>query len=467
MFDINFFQKISLIFFIIALIHTFLAPLLLRFKLFKKGVLHYLTEVEFVFPFWAMLFCLSLLYKYSYNFTADYLKEISFIEPIFVWVMLLICSCKPLLEGVKFITQMLAEFLNRKLNLLNFKKINLKSENPEIPKTSHFNAIYFFLILCFVPLLGSIITEVAAMTLAAMMLKPYFKQMGQKFAYLAITTLCLNISIAGAITTFAAPPVLMVANKWGWDLAFMLENFAWRAFLAVPINAGLLLYFFRKRIAEIDLTHLRAAAIANSTSMNSKNINLQATNSNNVPVLYFSPIQAFNRKMFFLYALFLVATIILQHSLLGLAIVFALFLSSHAFFKIYHQQLLLKEASLVALFLSGLMVLGKAQAWWVQAFLAGLSPHEIFATGFGLSIVMDNAAITYLASLLPNLSTEVQYKIVAAALTAGGLSILANAPNLLALGLLKKYFKGQKISHLNWFIYAIPSTLVAVFFFLL
>ena len=41
----------------------------------------------------------------------------------------------------------------------------------------------------------------------------------------------------------------------------------------------------------------------------------------------------------------------------------------------------------------------------------------------------DNAAITYLASLVPGFSPSLKYAVMAGAVSGGGLTVIANAPN--------------------------------------
>src|SRR5699024_10282432 len=105
----------------------------------------------------------------------------------------------------------------------------------------------YFIIMSVVPLFGSLITEPAAMTLAALMIRNryFLRSTHDRFKYLTIGVLFVNISIGGVLTAYAAPPVLMVANTFGWDSSFMLLHFGWRAALAVFINAGLLTYVCR------------------------------------------------------------------------------------------------------------------------------------------------------------------------------------------------------------------------------
>src|SRR5690606_14818209 len=113
----------------------------------------------------------------------------------------------------------------------------------------------FFVIMSFVPLAGSFITEPAAMTLAALMLRDaYFRRPGQDgFKYMTLGVLFVNISIGGVLTAYAAPPVLMVAQTFQWDTAFMATHFGWRAFLAVVVNAGVLTFICRRHLLDGDI----------------------------------------------------------------------------------------------------------------------------------------------------------------------------------------------------------------------
>lgn len=100
------------------------------------------------------------------------------------------------------------------------------------------------------PLLGSFITEPAAMTVTALILLDYYYSgdMSKSFKYATLGLLFVNISIGGTLTPFAAPPVLMVAPKWHWDMGFMLGHFGWKAALAVIINTNLVAFIFRNEL---------------------------------------------------------------------------------------------------------------------------------------------------------------------------------------------------------------------------
>ena len=78
---------------------------------------------------------------------------------------------------------------------------------------------------------GSFITEPAAMTICALLLGRQIlrAQARPRLKYATLGLLFVNVSIGGTLTHFAAPPVLMVARPWGWDTAFMVSHFGWRA----------------------------------------------------------------------------------------------------------------------------------------------------------------------------------------------------------------------------------------------
>src|SRR5690625_7444117 len=99
---------------------------------------------------------------------------------------------------------------------------------------------------------GFLINEPAAMTLAALLLSDaYFQHSGRAgFKYLTIGVLFVNISIGGVLTSYAAPPVLMVAATFEWDTLYMLQHFGWRAAIAVLVNATLLTLVVRSALKE-------------------------------------------------------------------------------------------------------------------------------------------------------------------------------------------------------------------------
>jgi len=113
------------------------------------------------------------------------------------------------------------------------------------------------------------------------------------------------------------------------------------------------------------------------------------------------------------------------------------------------------------------MVFGELQKWWLQPLLSTLSETALFWGATGLTAVTDNAALTYLGSQVEGLTEGSRLALVAGALTGGGLTVLANAPNPAGFSILSPRFAGGKFNHFYFFLVALPPTIVAAIFFFL
>jgi len=296
------------------------------------------------------------------------------------------------------------------------------------------HVVNFFVTLSLVPLLGSFITEPAAMTLAALLLKDkVFSQTNNtKLMYWTIGILFVNISIGGALTSFAAPPILMVTSAWGWDTAYVFQTFGIKASIAVLVNAVLLTLLVHKDLPQ-------------QTSSNEKD---------EMPLWVVATHMAF-----------LLGVVIFAHHPVIFMGLLLFFIGYTYAYSTYQSKLILKEALLVAFFLAGLVVLGGLQQWWLQPLLSGMSNTAVFYGATLLTAITDNAALTYLGSLVEGTTEEFRYALVAGALTGGGLTVIANAPNPAGLAILKDSFPDQAVSALKLFASAIPPTLVAIIAF--
>jgi hypothetical protein len=368
-----------------------------------------LGEVEIVFGFWAITLILIFFLLSGKIETLNYLNNQSYVEPLFVFVIMIIAASKPILDFsltcVKQISKLLP--VNKSLSL-------------------------FFVTMSFVPLLGSFITEPAAMTLAALILKDHFysKDISKRLKYAIIGTLFVNVSIGGAMTPFAAPPILMVAAKWNWDLMFMLTNFGWRTALAVFTNSLILTIIFRKELINIKESTLEQVAM---------------------------PI-----SILIIHLILLLGIIVFVHDLIIFIGIFIIFLGIANSYNQFQNKLILKEAFLVSLFLAGLVILGGLQKWWLQPLLSSLTPNQIYYAATALTAITDNAALTYLGSLVEGLSDEFKYALAAGAISGGGLTVIANAPNPAGYSILSKNFENNVISPLYLFLSAFGPTVVAI-----
>ena len=416
MFDTTLINSIGAILFLVAIIHTFSTKKfehLARIRPKYSGILHLLGEVEIVFGFWAMVLILFMFAIDGKDSAVNYVESRNFTEPMFVFVIMVIAATKPILQ------------LSRNTVLLFASWMPV---NKEI-------AIYF-LLLTFVPLLGSFITEPAAMTLAAMLLgQNYFgKKMSDKFKYATLGVLFVNISIGGTLTPYAAPPVLMVSATWDWDIWFMITNFGWRSAIAVFINALLIAIVFKDSLKKISIKE-----------------------SKDLTIVPFSVI--------LMHLFFLVNVVLFAHHPEIFMALFLFFLGYTTAYKRYQNELILNESLLVAFFLAGLIVLGGVQQWWLEPTLMSMDSSTVYYGATILTAFTDNAALTYLGSLVEGLSDEFKVALVAGAVTGGGLTVIANAPNPAGIAILRKHFSENTINPSGLFLGALVPTIVSIIAF--
>ena len=165
--------------------------------------------------------------------------------------------------------------------------------------------------------------------------------------------------------------------------------------------------------------------------------------------------------------IFLLWTVVNAHEPVLFMAGFLFFLGFYQVTSFYQNRLDLKQPVLVAFFLAGLIVHGTLQGWWIAPLLGSLPKLGLNLTAIVLTAFNDNAAITYLSTLVPNFSDELKYAIVTGAITGGGLTLIANAPNPVGQSILKKYFK-TGISSGMLFKYALlPTIITAVVFYLI
>lgn len=481
------------------------------------GLLHLLSEVEVVFGIWSVALGIAIASFYDWQTFSDYINNLHYTEPLFIIVIMTIASSRPILKFFESVMWTIVKFFGGNIQA------------------------WWLTILILGPLLGSIITEPAAMTISAYLLAEKFYNIGpsKKFKYATLGLLFVNISIGGALTNFAAPPILMVAEPWDWSISFMFFTFGWKSVLAIILST--LLYYvlfkkdlntmkeafesyqFRTRIQKrfISQKELEKSfdELANLVSKNTKykselkaygnilkerikalalkrlseeevikydienaieekfeSIELREVQriipgllTDDAKPTYFDPNwdsrdASVPKWIICIHVFFLVWTVFTSH-------IPALFMGGFLFYLgffqatgYYQNRLNLKPALLVAFFLAGLIVHGTLQEWWIAPILANLPEIGLNLTSIGLTAFNDNASITYLSTLVPKFSDSLKYALVSGAITGGGLTIIANAPNPVGQSILKKYFK-KGISALYLFLYALPPTIIAAICF--
>jgi hypothetical protein len=385
---------------------------------FKGQILHFLGEVEAVFGVWAVVLAVAIGVGFGWNTMVDYVGHQSgYTEAAFVVVVMAIASSRPVLRAAEQVLGAAARI------------------------GGGTTAAWWSAILFVAPLLGSLITEPAAMTIAALLLSRrfYALQPSRSLAYATIGLLFVNVSVGGTLTHFAAPPVLMVAGPWGWDTGYMVTHFGWKAAVGMAVATAGGYLVFRRELAAMD-----------------RRREAERTTEAAVP-LWITAVQMG----------FLGFTVLVAHTP-------PLFIGGFLFFLAFtqatapHQGTLeLRSPLLVGFFLAGLVVHGGLQAWWIEPVLRGLNELALFSGATVLTAFNDNAAITYLATLVPGFSDPLKHAVVAGAVTGGGLTVIANAPNPAGQSILQRHFP-DGVSPLGLVLGALgPTAIMAAAFLLL
>ena len=411
---------------------------------FKATVFHFLGEVEAIFGIWLipLLISLVLMEPDGLSVASFYIDTRNYTEPIFVVIIMAIASSRPVIQVAENCLRGVAR---------------LGRQSP---------AAWWLSILIVAPLLGSFITEPAAMTIAALLLGQQFYHLEPtaRFKYATLGLLFVNISVGGTLTHFAAPPVLMVADSWHWNLPFMFTHFGWRAVCGILIATTIYFFLFRKDFKALtDKARLISDAKTDEPAP--------------------EPVPAWVVAVHLGFVAWTVLTLHHPPFFIGGFLFFLAFtMTTH-----HHQyDIQLKSPLLVGFFLAGLVTHGGLQGWWISPVLSALAEVPLFIGATILTAFNDNAAITFLASQVPVFSPDIfvgdhwvskagvaladaqglEYAVVAGAVTGGGLTVIANAPNPAGQSILSKYFSGG-VSPLKLLLGALFPTLVMAGMFML
>ncbi len=354
------------------------------------GFLHFLGEVEVIFGLWAVVLAGAIAWSQGLAAARHYFNDsVNYTEALFVFVIMALASTRPVLD--------LAEDVLRRIAALG-------RGSP---------LAWWLTILTVTPLMGSLITEPAAMTIGALLLSKQFysRKPSLTLSYATLGLLFVNISVGGTLTHFAAPPVLMVARPWGWGLAFMAANFGVKAVLGIAAASAAFLILFHRELRALSPLEPAPKGPRTPWIITATHLAFMAFTVANAhyPVLFISG--------------------------------FLFFLGFAKATAAHQSDMDLRSPLLVAFFLGGLVMHGGLQGWWIEPVLASLSTTPLFFGALALTAFNDNALITFLATLVPGLNDAAKYAVVAGAVTGGGLTVIANAPNPAGQAILSRYFE--------------------------
>jgi hypothetical protein len=516
------FNLVATLIFFLAIVHTFMTGRFMAIahrwehaheEKIKSGaahrdsvhhgaeLFHFLGEVEAVFGIWAVALVMAIIGFYDWNTMVSYIGyKVNFTEPLFVVVIMTLAATRPILRLTENLIRKIANLLGGTLTAQWLTTLTIG------------------------PMLGSFITEPAAMTISVLVLARilYELEPGQPFKYATLGLLFVNISVGGTLTHFAAPPVLMVAGPWKWTTLHMMTDFGWKAVVGILISNGVYFLVFRKEIARLEekfaLVRLKdelQQKYLKRRDMDARFEELVRTVSEEqgaltavdrqiqemadevrqrlkksyIPQLIDKGVgpdlvqQAFAERfeeiklramrrglpallapeqrgaftdpdwdkrddpvpawVTLVHVFFMLWTIVNAHHP-------ELFIAGMLFFlgfaevtKPFQNRIDLKPALIVGFFLGGLVIHGGLQGWWIAPILGNLAKLPLMIVSTILTAFNDNAAITYLSTLVPNFTDDLKYAVVAGAVAGGGLTIIANAPNPAGVSILKKYFKNE------------------------
>ena len=516
------FNLVATLIFFLAIVHTFMTGRFMAIahkwehahaEKIKSGaadrdsvhhgaeLFHFLGEVEAVFGIWAIALCMAIIGFYDWKTMVNYISyKVNYTEPLFVVVVMTLAATRPILRLSEAIIRKIAKLLGGSLTAQWLTTLTIG------------------------PLLGSFITEPAAMTISALVLARIFYELepSLRFKYATLGLLFVNISVGGTLTHFAAPPVLMVASPWKWTTLHMLTHFGWKAEMGILLSNALYFLAFRRELASLEeksmLVRLKdeiqekylkrmdmdARFQEFVTAVDTEQGTLIAVDKQiqkvagevrkrlekrYIPELLDKGIdqdlvwQAFRQRfeeiklramrrglpallapqqrgtfmdpdwdkrddpvpvwMTIVHVFFMAWTILNAHHP-------ELFIPGMLFFlgfaqvtKPFQNRVDLKPALLVGFFLGGLVIHGGVQGWWIAPILGHLAEIPLMLGATILTAFNDNAAVTFLSTLVPDFSDSLKYAVVAGAVAGGGLTIIANAPNPAGVSILKKYFNNE------------------------
>ncbi|MGJ8657062.1 MAG: putative Na+/H+ antiporter [Akkermansiaceae bacterium] len=392
---------------------------------FRAHLFHFLGEVEAIFGIWVIALVGAVVYFFDFNQAVQYVgHDVNFTEPLFVVIIMAISATRPVIRFAEMIVGKVAGLMGGGA------------------------AAWWLSVLTITPLLGSFITEPAAMTIAAMLLAKWFydKNPPAKFAYATLGLLFVNISVGGTLTHFAAPPVLMIAEKWHFGMGYMFMNFGWKAIIGILIANALYFMAFRK--------HFASLKSAETTTSNKLRWNER---EDSIPL-----------AVTLTHLGFLAFTVLTAHYPVLFIGGFMFFLGFTQATGHHQNDVSMKSPLLVGFFLAGLVIHGGCQGWWIEPLLMAFQEQSaiLMKGATVLTAFNDNAAITYLASQAPSLGITAKYAVLAGAVTGGGLTVIANAPNPAGQSVLGKYFEGG-VSPLKLALSALVPTIIMGLCFML
>lgn len=391
---------------------------------FLVHILYFLSEVEVVFALWAVPLFISMGFFYDWRIGLEYINSREYTEALFVVVILAMASTRPIVLAAEKLIHYIAHFFGSSMQA------------------------WWLVLLTVGPLLGSFITEAAAMALCALLLsrKFYVYHPSKKLSYATLALLFVNVSVGGILTDFASPAVLVLTRCWHWSIKDMFLSFGWKAIIGIGISNFLYWFYFRKELHHLNV---RKNAFEIYTTFSKK------SGGEKIPFW-----------ITLVHILFMVWIVAVSHYPAIFIAAFLFFIGFHQATRTHQHSIRIARPLLIGLFLAGLVIHGGLQGWWVVAILEDLNPLSVMGTAIAMTGFNDNAAISYLSTLIPDWGEAYKYAIFTGVVAGGGLTVIANAPNPAGFAILKRFFS-EGVKPLTLLLAALIPTFIlyAIFYF--
>ena len=382
--------------------------------LFRAQLFYFMGEVEAVFGVWLIPLFIAIIAFHGWSTMVDYVGNVNVADAIF--------CCRDhghgqFTAGRSFYGKRDRQsFCSRKGNP-RFVVVGNSDPRP-IARFLHYGA--------------------GGMTICALLLRHRFYSLkpSERLKYATLGLLFVNISVGGVFTQFGSPPVVIAASAWNWDLAYMLTHFGWKAVIGIILSNLLYLTVFRREFARL------------ATNVPDEEQDQEGRR----PIPW---------RITVIHILFLCWTVANAHYPVLVILGFLFFLAFVSATRLNQHAIALRPPLLVGFFLAALIIHGGCQQWWIGPVLGTLSKWPLMLAATILTAFNDNAAITYLASLVPGFSDALKYVVMAGAVTGGGLTVIANSPNPAGQSILASRFGEAGISPLYLFLGALVPTLIA------
>ncbi|WP_348663117.1 putative Na+/H+ antiporter [Chlamydia vaughanii] len=420
------------ILFFCSILHTFLTPWLYsqcqlcqhkkmifpeRWKkyLWLSEFYRLVSRVELVFVLWAAPLFLWFLYSEGYKVTMGYFNSRNYVFSLFIVIMLILLESRPIVY-----------FSERIFS--NIAKIGRQSPR-----------CWWWTLMIACPLSSIFLKETGAMIIAATLLARNFYKFSPspRFAYATMGLLFSNISIGGLTSGLSSRALFIILPSVRWGNSFILKYFCWKSIIAMLISTTIYYLIFRKEFDNFP------KVVTNPSMMNER-----------VP------------KWIICVHIILVGSVIFARSIpLLMAAILIFYLGFQKFTIFYQHSIRTAKVCFVGLFYAGLVIFGELQEWWVLEIMHRMSDFGYLITSYTLSIFLDNALVNYLVHNLPVATDCFLYLVIAGCMSAGGLTIISNMPNIVGYLIIRPTFPSSSVS-LGWlFLSALGPSIISLMTF--